>query len=213
MPGKNSDTRYTKEHEWVRLDGDIATVGITDHAQEALGDMVFVELPEIGPRGGRRRGLRRGGKRQGGLRRVRAAGRPDRRDQRRRSSRTRHWSNSDAEGEGWFFRIELGDPAAFEELLDEEAYNAFAGDAGVMDASGRTRRAEPATASSRAISGRPRRTSRRCCAWSARRSLDDAGRRSRSGGDPQQSGAGSAGADGRGGDDRRTARRWPARTC
>ena len=43
-----SDIRYTKEHEWVRLDGDIATVGITEHAQEQLGDVVFVELPEIG---------------------------------------------------------------------------------------------------------------------------------------------------------------------
>ncbi len=42
-----SDTRYTRDHEWVRLDGDIATVGITDHAQEALGDVVFVELPEL----------------------------------------------------------------------------------------------------------------------------------------------------------------------
>ncbi len=40
--------RYTKEHEWVRMEGDIATVGITDHAQEALGDVVFVELPEAG---------------------------------------------------------------------------------------------------------------------------------------------------------------------
>ena len=40
-----SDTRYTKEHEWVRLDGEIATIGVTDHAQEALGDIVFVELP------------------------------------------------------------------------------------------------------------------------------------------------------------------------
>ena len=40
--------RFTKEHEWVRLDGDIATVGITDHAQEQLGDVVFVELPELG---------------------------------------------------------------------------------------------------------------------------------------------------------------------
>ena len=47
-------TRYTKDHEWVRLDGDIATIGITDHAQEALGDMVFVELPEVGPRGRRK---------------------------------------------------------------------------------------------------------------------------------------------------------------
>ena len=41
-------TRYTKDHEWIRLDGDVATVGITDYAQEQLGDIVFVELPEVG---------------------------------------------------------------------------------------------------------------------------------------------------------------------
>ncbi len=40
--------KYTKEHEWVRIEGDVATFGITDHAQEALGDIVFVELPETG---------------------------------------------------------------------------------------------------------------------------------------------------------------------
>ena len=40
--------RYSKEHEWVQIDGDIATIGITDHAQEQLGDVVFVELPEVG---------------------------------------------------------------------------------------------------------------------------------------------------------------------
>ena len=43
-----ADLKYTKEHEWARIEGDTATVGITDHAQEALGDIVFVELPEIG---------------------------------------------------------------------------------------------------------------------------------------------------------------------
>jgi glycine cleavage system H protein len=43
-----TETRYTKEHEWVRLDGTTATIGITDHAQQALGDLVFVELPELG---------------------------------------------------------------------------------------------------------------------------------------------------------------------
>ena len=47
MPGKNSDTRFTKEHEWVRLDGDIVTVGITDYAQQQLGELVFIELPEL----------------------------------------------------------------------------------------------------------------------------------------------------------------------
>lgn len=43
-----ADLRYTKDHEWVRIEGDTATFGITDHAQEALGDIVFVELPEVG---------------------------------------------------------------------------------------------------------------------------------------------------------------------
>ncbi|HKJ83946.1 MAG TPA: glycine cleavage system protein GcvH [Mariprofundaceae bacterium] len=43
-----ADLKYTKEHEWVRIEGDIATFGVTDHAQEALGDIVFVELPDIG---------------------------------------------------------------------------------------------------------------------------------------------------------------------
>ncbi|NWF36612.1 glycine cleavage system protein GcvH [Mariprofundus sp. KV] len=43
-----ADLKYTKDHEWVRIEGDIATFGISDHAQEALGDIVFVELPEIG---------------------------------------------------------------------------------------------------------------------------------------------------------------------
>lgn len=43
-----TDLKYTKSHEWVRLDGDIATIGITDHAQSELGDVVFVDLPEVG---------------------------------------------------------------------------------------------------------------------------------------------------------------------
>lgn len=43
-----ADIKYTKDHEWVRIEGDTATFGISDHAQEALGDIVFVELPEIG---------------------------------------------------------------------------------------------------------------------------------------------------------------------
>src|ERR1044072_902532 len=46
--GGNMATRYTKDHEWIRLDGDVATVGITEHAQSQLGDIVYVELPEIG---------------------------------------------------------------------------------------------------------------------------------------------------------------------
>jgi len=46
--GLPADYKYTKEHEWVKIDGDSATIGITDHAQESLGDIVFVELPKVG---------------------------------------------------------------------------------------------------------------------------------------------------------------------
>ena len=48
MSNTPTDLKYATSHEWARLDGDIITVGITDHAQEALGDLVFVELPEVG---------------------------------------------------------------------------------------------------------------------------------------------------------------------
>ena len=48
MSSSGSEVRYTKDHEWVRLEGDIATIGISNHAQEALGDVVFVQLPEVG---------------------------------------------------------------------------------------------------------------------------------------------------------------------
>ncbi len=47
MANKTADKRYTKDHEWVTLDGDIATVGITDHAQGQLGELVFIELPVL----------------------------------------------------------------------------------------------------------------------------------------------------------------------
>jgi glycine cleavage system H protein len=43
-----ADLRYTKDHEWIRVEGDVGTVGITDHAQEELGDIVYVELPKVG---------------------------------------------------------------------------------------------------------------------------------------------------------------------
>ena len=63
-----AEIRYTKDHEWVRLEDDgTATVGITDHAQEALGDVVFVELPKLERELSRGRELRRGRERQGGV--------------------------------------------------------------------------------------------------------------------------------------------------
>ena len=63
---------FTREHEWIRVDGDIATVGISDHAQEALGDIVFAEVPEAGKQLGKGAGSSGRRIRQGRLRRLRA---------------------------------------------------------------------------------------------------------------------------------------------
>jgi glycine cleavage system H protein len=124
MARKASDKRFTKDHEWVTLDGDIATVGITDHAQEQLGELVFIELPVL-------------------EREVAAAEACAVVESVKAASDV--YSplagkvaeinetivedpaivNSDAEGEGWFFRLELDDPATFDELLDQDAYDEF----------------------------------------------------------------------------------------
>lgn len=124
MPAKRSDKRYTKEHEWVTLDGDIATVGITDHAQEQLGDVVFVELPEAG------RDVT-AGEACAVVESVKAAsdiyaplaGKIV--ETNSEIADDPALVNSDAEGEGWFFRLEIDDTAAFEALLDEDAYNEY----------------------------------------------------------------------------------------
>jgi glycine cleavage system H protein len=119
-----SDVRFTKEHEWVRLDGDIATVGITDHAQEQLGDVVFVELPEIGRDVATDEAC-------AVVESVKAASdvyaplagkvvetNPT-------IIENPSMVNSDAEGEGWFFRIELDDTATFDALMDAGAYDEY----------------------------------------------------------------------------------------
>jgi glycine cleavage system H protein len=124
MPSKSTDKRYTKEHEWVALDGDIATVGITNHAQEQLGDVVFVELPEAGRQV-------TAGEACAVVESVKAAsdlfapltGKVVETNSEIIDDPA--LVNSDAEGEGWFFRLELDDTAAFEALLDEDAYTEY----------------------------------------------------------------------------------------
>ena len=124
MPPKNADTRFTKDHEWVRLDGDIATVGITDHAQEQLGELVFIELPEL------ERDVT-AGEACAVVESVKAAsdvyapltGRIAEINE--TIVEDPAIVNSDAEGEGWFFRMELDDTATFEELMDQDAYDEF----------------------------------------------------------------------------------------
>jgi glycine cleavage system H protein len=124
MPGKNSDMRYTKDHEWLRLDGDIVTVGITDYAQQQLGELVFIELPDL------ERDVI-AGEACAVVESVKAAsdvysplaGRVA--EVNETIVEDPEIVNSDAEGEGWFFRLEIDDPAVFEELMDQEAYDEF----------------------------------------------------------------------------------------
>lgn len=124
MAKKSSDRRYTKDHEWVELDGDIATIGITDHAQEQLGDVVHVELPDLDR-------IVVANEACSVVESVKAAS-----DVYAPLAGTvveinetivedPAIVNSDAEGAGWFFKIELDDTDAFEELMDEEAYEEY----------------------------------------------------------------------------------------
>ena len=119
-----SDIRYTEDHEWVQLDGDIATIGITDHAQEALGDIVFVEWPEDGREVAAMEAC-------AVVESVKAAsdvfsplaGKVVESNQ--MIVEDPSLVNGDPMGGGWFFKIELDDVADFEELMDEDAYKAL----------------------------------------------------------------------------------------
>jgi glycine cleavage system H protein len=115
---------YTEEHEWIRVEGDQATVGITDFAQGQLGDIVFVELPEAGRR------LTRGGE-AAVVESVKAASDVyspvdgEVAESNSALSDDPSLANSDPEGEGWFFRLTLSDPSQLGGLMDADAYKAF----------------------------------------------------------------------------------------
>lgn len=115
---------FTEDHEWIDVDGDIGTVGISDYAQGQLGDIVFVEVPDDG------RQIAKGDE-AAVVESVKAAsdvyapvsgivleGNPALVDD-------PSLVNSDPEGEGWFFKITLSDMAELDELMDETAYAAF----------------------------------------------------------------------------------------
>jgi glycine cleavage system H protein len=116
--------KFSKEHEWVSVAGDIATIGITNHAQEQLGDVVFVELPAIGKK------VSKGGD-AAVVESVKAAsevyapvtgevvavnkeleGDPS-------------LVNRSAEGDGWFMKVKQSNPAELSELMDKAAYDKF----------------------------------------------------------------------------------------
>jgi glycine cleavage system H protein len=119
-----SDVKYSKEHEWISVDGDVATIGITQHAAEQLGDLVFVELPAVGK-------TVAPGDEAAVVESVKAAsevyaplsgevvevnsvleGEPGK-------------VNEAPEGEGWFLKLKLSSPSELDEMMDEAAYKAF----------------------------------------------------------------------------------------
>jgi glycine cleavage system H protein len=119
--------RFTKDHEWIRVDGGIATVGITNHAQSQLGDVVFVDVPEAGRK-------TKQGEAVAVVESVKAAsdifspvsgevveanadlaGQPA-------------LVNEDAEGKAWFFKLRIANPAELDTLMDRVAYEAFVKD-------------------------------------------------------------------------------------
>jgi len=112
---------FTKEHEWIRIDGDVATVGISDHAQEALGDIVFAEVPEAG------RTLSKGGD-AAVVESVKAASdvyAPVSGEVIEGNSAIADdpaLINRDPEGEGWFFKLKLSAPSELDGLMSETDY-------------------------------------------------------------------------------------------
>ena len=118
--------KYTPDHEWVRIDGGIATVGITAHAQDALGDVVFVDLPAVGKTWAQ-------GEVAGVVESVKAAadvfmplaGEITEVNQALRDDPA--LANSDPMGAGWFFKLRLSQPEQLAELLDEAGYKALIG--------------------------------------------------------------------------------------
>lgn len=116
--------RYTKEHEWIDVKGDIATIGITDYAQHELGDVVFVELPAIGS-------AVTAGKVFGSIESVKAVSEiftPANGSvtEANTSLQTKPEAvNSDPHGAGWLLKVKLANPADVNSLMDAAAYQAF----------------------------------------------------------------------------------------
>lgn len=117
-----STLKFTEDHEWLRLDGDVATVGITDYAQNALGDIVFVQLPEVDTHfeAGDEAAVIESVKAAGELKMPLAGTIVEVNQALAEAPAT---VNEDPLGTGWFIRIRLDDPAAIAGLLDQAAYD------------------------------------------------------------------------------------------
>ena len=112
---------FTKEHEWIRVEGETATVGISDHAQEALGDIVFAEVPDAGRTVAK-------GQEAAVVESVKAASdvyapvSGEVIEGNQAVADDPALVNSDPEGQGWFFKLKLDNPGELEGLMDEAAY-------------------------------------------------------------------------------------------
>ena len=122
--GKNLMTKYTEDHVWVEVDGDHARIGITAHAQEALGDVVFVDLPAVGKAIAQKETA-------GVVESVKAAadvympvsGEVTEVNEALRDDPS--LANTDPQGAGWFFKVRLTDAAQLDSLMDDSAYAVF----------------------------------------------------------------------------------------
>ena len=120
--------KYTEDHEWLKIDGDIATVGITVHAQDALGDVVFVDLPEVGALFAQKETA-------GVVESVKAAadvympvgGEVLEVNETLRADPS--LANTDPLGAGWFFKVKMSDVSQLTALMDETSYSAFSANA------------------------------------------------------------------------------------
>ena len=116
--------KYTEDHEWIKVEGDIAIVGITEHAQDALGDVVFVELPEVGKTLAQKDVA-------GVVESVKAAAdvympvSGEVVEVNQALADEPSLANSDPMGAGWFFKVKLSSPDEIAALLDEAAYKAL----------------------------------------------------------------------------------------
>jgi len=116
--------KFAKTHEWVKVDGNLAVVGISNHAQEKLGDVVYVDLPQVGKVVKKNEAFM-------SVESVKAAsdiyapvsGKIV--EVNEKLSNQPELINKDAEGEGWLVKIEMSDPSELSDLLDEESYRMF----------------------------------------------------------------------------------------
>lgn len=124
-----SDVKYSKEHEWIKLDGDIATIGITKHATEMLGDIVFAELPAKGSN------VEKDGT-AGVVESTKAASdvytpvSGEVIDSNQSIVDDPSKINADPEGEAWFFKLKIKDVKELDSLMNKEDYDKFAKESG-----------------------------------------------------------------------------------